>query len=166
MGTFFWWNFRSRRGCSAEAGVWSTRNGIHPRQPKIYFAAKSKSRKNFPRTGIICMRNDLVRMAYFPQKKFEDLKMAGEFLSDFVVKDPSLGCEFLAPTEVPKQRPGPLPTASASLDADLLFFQLPDGIFRRSDGWSSGFSLQNTSSPCILRWVVVSRTGTYAKVPK
>ena len=65
--------------------------------------------------------------------------MAGEFLSDFVVKDPSLGCEFLAPTEVPKQRPGPLPTASASLDADLLFFQLPDGIFRHSEGRLRGF---------------------------
>ncbi len=73
------------------------------------------------------------------QKKFNDLKMAGEFLSDFVVKDPSLGCEFLAPTEVPKQRPGPLPTASASLDADLLFFQLPDGIFRHSEGRLRGF---------------------------
>ena len=65
--------------------------------------------------------------------------MAGEFLSVFVVKDPSLGCEFLAPTEVPKQRPGPLPTASASLDADLLFFQLPDGIFRHSEGRLRGF---------------------------
>ena len=45
------------------------------------------------------------------QKKFNALKMAGEFLSDFVVKDPSLGCEFLAPTEVPKQRSGSLPPA-------------------------------------------------------
>jgi len=48
-----------------------------------------------------------------PGKKFNALKMAGEFLSDFVVKDPSLGCEFLAPTEVPKRRPGSLPTASS-----------------------------------------------------
>ena len=48
-----------------------------------------------------------------PWKKFDDLKMAGEFLSDFVMKDPSLGCEFLAPTEIPKQRSRSLPTASS-----------------------------------------------------
>ena len=33
--------------------------------------------------------------------------------------------------------------------------KIPSKFFPNIDGGSSGFSLQNTSSPCILRWVPI-----------